>query len=56
MSYRLGALGLLSTGTADAPGNAQYKDQLLALKWIQRNIANFGGDPYRVTLMGHSYG
>lgn len=56
INYRLGALGFFSTGTADAPGNAGMKDQALALKWIQRNIRAFGGDPDSVTIAGQSAG
>lgn len=56
INYRLGALGFFSTGTADAPGNAGMKDQVLALKWIQRNIRAFGGDPDSVTIAGQSAG
>lgn len=55
-NYRLGALGFLATGTAEAPGNAGMKDQVMALKWINRNIAKFGGDPARVTITGLSAG
>lgn len=56
LTYRLGALGFLSTGTVDAPGNAGFKDQVLALKWIQDNIDRFGGDPNKVIISGHSAG
>ncbi|XP_046753949.1 esterase E4-like [Diprion similis] len=55
-SYRLGALGFLSTGDKVASGNWGLKDQVLALKWVQRNIRHFYGDPDRVTIFGHSSG
>lgn len=38
INYRMGVLGLLSTGTREALGNAQMKDQVMALRWIQKNI------------------
>lgn len=56
INYRLGALGFLCLGTEGAPGNAGLKDQAAALKWVKRNIANFGGDPNHVTLYGMSAG
>lgn len=54
--YRLGAFGFLSTMSADIPGNAALLDCVLALQWVQRYIANFGGDPTRVTIFGQSAG
>lgn len=56
MNYRLGALGFLSLNHANCTGNAGLKDQLLALKWVQKNIKNFGGDPRKVTIFGESSG
>ncbi|XP_063994018.1 juvenile hormone esterase-like [Diachasmimorpha longicaudata] len=56
MNYRLGALGFLSLNHPNASGNAGLKDQVLALKWVQKNIQNFGGDPAKVTIFGHSAG
>ncbi|XP_059048164.1 esterase FE4-like [Achroia grisella] len=56
INYRLGALGFLCLGIEEAPGNAGMKDQVAALKWLQGNIANFGGDPQQVTIYGMSAG
>lgn len=54
VQYRLSALGFLSTGDEVALGNFGLKDQQAALRWIQKNIAYFHGDPSRVTLMGEA--
>lgn len=53
-NYRLGALGALALGELN--GNYAINDQRLALKWVQRNIKNFGGDPSNVTIFGQSAG
>ncbi|XP_054081120.1 juvenile hormone esterase [Zeugodacus cucurbitae] len=56
LNYRLGTLGFLAVGSAEAPGNAGLKDQVEALRWIQSHISHFGGDPNSVTLFGYSAG
>lgn len=54
ISYRLGFDGF--GWIEDAPSNRGVRDWLLALEWVQQNIAAFGGDPSRVTIAGQSAG
>lgn len=49
-------VGFLSTDDAEVPGNNGLKDQVLALKWVKKNIENFGGNVDSVTIGGSSAG
>lgn len=62
INYRLGIFGfmahpeLTAESKNNASGNYGLMDQQAALRWIQKNIAAFGGDPSRVTIAGQSAG
>ncbi len=61
LSYRVGPLGFLAHPDLTAEGgghsgNYGLMDQVAALRWVQRNVAQFGGDPGNVTIMGQSAG
>ena len=51
-NYRIGALGFLSTSDDAAPGNYGIMDVVTALRWIQKYIGSFGGDPDNVIAYG----
>ncbi|KAG7197398.1 hypothetical protein KM043_018501 [Ampulex compressa] len=61
LNYRLGILGFLRTRpfpdrSTGSGGNLALKDIAMGLRWVRENIGAFGGDPSRITLMGHDTG
>ncbi|KAF2799646.1 alpha/beta-hydrolase [Melanomma pulvis-pyrius CBS 109.77] len=65
INYRLGIFGFLASGDLkkdnaaagdEGVGNYALRDQLLAFEWIRKHISAFGGDPAKVTAIGHSAG
>jgi para-nitrobenzyl esterase len=62
ISYRVGIFGnlahpeLTAASGHNASGNYGLMDQMAGLRWLQRNIAVFGGDPANITVMGQSAG
>ena len=61
LQYRLGPFGFLELSEIAGPdyagsGNNGIRDQIAALRWVQKNIARFGGDPSNVTIFGESVG
>ncbi|GMT35836.1 hypothetical protein PFISCL1PPCAC_27133, partial [Pristionchus fissidentatus] len=57
IAYRLGAFGVIALGDENVlPANLAFHDVLAALKFTRAEVAKFGGDVERITLMGHSEG
>lgn len=53
MNFRLSIFGFLCLGVPEAPGNAGIKDVIQGLRWLNANIAAFGGNSSNIVLMGH---
>ena len=55
-AYRVNIFGFMNSTTEAAPGNAGLFDQLMAMKFVKKNVEAFGGDPNLITLAGQSAG
>ncbi|KAF4461877.1 para-nitrobenzyl esterase [Fusarium albosuccineum] len=58
LNYRLGFFGFAQSKALRSEGseNAGLRDQRLAIEWVRKNIAQFGGDPNKITIFGQSSG
>ncbi|KAK6527382.1 hypothetical protein TWF281_010562 [Arthrobotrys megalospora] len=56
INYRLGNFGWLAVDNTTITGNYALSDMVTSLKWVQKYIKYFGGDPSRVTILGESAG
>lgn len=56
IAYRLGSLGFLALNDGIHNGNYWISDQIAGLRWIQKYISHFGGDPDHVMIFGESAG
>lgn len=56
INYRLGTPGFLAIPDTAIKGNYGIGDQVTALRWVRKNIALFGGDPNKITIIGESAG
>uniref|UniRef100_A0A1B0D669 Carboxylesterase type B domain-containing protein n=1 Tax=Phlebotomus papatasi TaxID=29031 RepID=A0A1B0D669_PHLPP len=56
VQYRLGSLGILGLGSKEIPSNGALSDCVAAVRWTHKYIQFFGGDPEKVTILGHGSG
>jgi len=56
LNYRLSSFGFLYLDDGEMEPNLGLQDQIMALRWVNKNIHSFGGDPDRIMVYGHSAG
>lgn len=56
INYRLNIFGFLGLNDTAIPGNYAMADKIAALRWVKDHVADFGGDPEKVTIFGQSAG
>lgn len=56
VNYRLNIFGFFCLGSNEARGNLGLLDQYISLIWVKENIHEFGGDPKKLSVFGHSSG